>query len=224
MEPTTHGAECEAFRDDLASLAIGALTGLDRARVLAHLETCPQCTAEVEELSATADVLTSVIPGAEPPPGFADRTMELIRADQVVPLRPATRPVLRRVAAVAAMVVLLAVGTVVGAEVASSGRHAPSTAVSTTPLHSTVGARGTVMLVSTAHQGWLVMTLHHTPSSGSVTCSVTLADGSHKNLGEFDVSDGYGAWSVDLPVPASTVRTVSVVDDAGAKVAWARVN
>jgi len=80
MEPTTHDPECRALGDDLASLALGALTGLDRARVLAHLETCPHCTAEVEELSGAADALTALIPEAPPPPGFADRTMDLIRA------------------------------------------------------------------------------------------------------------------------------------------------
>ncbi len=227
MDPSTQGPECEAFRDDLASLAIGALDGLDRARVLAHLEDCPQCTVEVEELSATADVLTTLIADADPPPGFADRTMDLIRADRadrVVPLKPTGQPHFRRVAAVAAVVVLLAVGTVVGAEVASSGRHNPAAAVQTTPLHSTVGTKGTVLLVSSEQQGWLVMTLHDAPNSGEVTCSITLADGSKKELGEFDLTDGYGSWSVDLPVAASKVRTVSVVDESGAMVASARVS
>jgi hypothetical protein len=224
MEPTTRGPDCEAFRDDLAALAIGALTGLERARVLAHLEGCPPCTAEVEELAATADVLTTLIADAEPPEGFADRTMTLIRADRVVPIQPTGRPAFRRMAAVAAVVVLLAVGTVVGAEVASSGRHSPTTAVQTTSLHSTVGTKGKVLLVSSGHQGWLVMTLHDAPTSGAVTCSITLADGTRKDLGEFDLTDGYGAWSVDLPVAASTVRTVSVVDESGAMVASARVS
>jgi predicted anti-sigma-YlaC factor YlaD len=217
--PTTHDPGCEAFRDDLASLAIGALTGLDRARVLAHLEECPHCTAEVEELSATADALTTLIPDATPPEGFADHTMDRIRADRAVP----RRPVFRRMAAVAAVVVLVAVGSVVGATVASSGRHAPTTVVRTTSLHSSVGTKGTVLLVSAGHLGWLVMALHDAPMSGVVTCSITLADGSRQDVGQFDLTDGYGSWSVDLPVAASTVRTVGVVDDTGSMVASARV-
>jgi hypothetical protein len=224
MERAIRGPGCEAFRDDLAALAIGALTGLDRSRVLAHLEQCPHCAADVEELVAAADVLTTLIPDAEPPRGFADRTMERIRADRIVPLQPTTRGVVRRMAAVAAVVVLLAVGTVVGGEVASSGRHNPSTAVQSSSLHSTVGTRGTVLLVSSGHQSWLVMTLHDAPTSGVVTCSVTLADGTRRDLGGFDLTDGYGSWSVDLPVAASSVRTVSVVDDAGTMVASARVS
>ena len=219
MEPTTNNPECDAFRDDLASLAIGALTGLDRARVLDHLEGCPHCTAEVEELSATADALTTLIPDATPPEGFADRTMDLIRSEPAAP----RRPVIRRVAAVAAVIVLLAAGVGVGVAVSSHGAKAPVSAVQTAKLHSSVGTKGTVLLVSKGHGGWLVMTLHDAPTSGAVTCSITLDDGTRKDLGQFDLRYGYGSWSVELPVAAGTVRTVSVVDDTGAMVASARL-
>ena len=219
MVPTIHHPECEAFRDDLASLAIGALTGLDRARVLDHLEGCSHCTVEVEELSATADALTALIPDAIPPPGFADRTMDLIRAERAAPRRPA----LRRVATVAAVIVLLAAGVGVGVAVSSHGAHAPVSAVRQAQLHSSVGTKGTVLLVSKGHEGWLVMALHDAPTSGIVTCSITLDDGSRKDLGQFDLRYGYGSWSIELPVAAGTVRTVSVVDDTGAMVASARL-
>jgi hypothetical protein len=226
--PTTHDPGCAAFRDDLASLAIGALTGLDRARVLVHLEECAHCTTEVEELSATADALTSVVPEATPPEGFADRTMDRIRADRAVDRIRADRsvprrPAFRRTVAAAAVVVLVVVGSAVGAAVASSGRPAPTTVVRTTSLHSSVGTKGTVLLVSAGHQGWLVMALHDAPTSGLVTCTITLADGSRRDVGEFDLTNGYGSWSVDLPVAAATIRTVSVVDDTGSTVASARV-
>ena len=219
MEPTIHNPECDAYRDDLASLAIGALTGLDRARALDHLEGCPHCTAEVEELSATADALTSLIPDTTPPAGFAGRTMDLIHAERAAPRHPA----LRRLATVAAVIVLLAVGAGVGIAVSSHGTKAPVSAVRTAQLHSSVGTKGTVLLVSKGHAEWLVMALHDAPTSGVVTCSITLDDGSRKDLGQFDLRYGYGSWSVQLPVAAGTVRTVSVVDDTGAMVASARL-
>jgi hypothetical protein len=235
MEPTTHDPECRALGDDLASLALGALTGLDRARVLAHLETCPHCTAEVEELSGAADALTALIPEAPPPPGFADRTMDLIRAEGPVSRPPVSRRpvsrrmvsrrmVSRRVAAMAAVLILVALGVGVGAVVASPGTKAPAAAVRTTSLHSTVGTKGTVLLVSKGGYGWLVVDLHDSPASGVVTCSISLADGTREDLGAFALTDGRGSWSVPLPVPASSVRAVSVVDGAGAMVASARVN
>jgi hypothetical protein len=225
MEPTTHDPECRALGDDLASLALGALTGLDRARVLAHLETCPHCTAEVEELSGAADALTALIPEAPPPPGFADRTMDLIRAEGPVSRPPVSRRMVsRRVAAMAAVLILVALGVGLGVVVASPGTKAPTAAVRTTSLHSTVGTKGTVLLVSKGGYGWLVVDLRDSPASGVVTCSISLADGTREDLGAFALTDGRGSWSVPLPVPASSVRAVSVVDGAGAMVASARVN
>lgn len=122
MEPTPPTAECEGLHDDLAVLAIGALTGHDRARILSHLEGCPSCAAEMEELSAAADALATLIPEAEPDEGFSERTMAVIRAEQ--PGRQ--RPLVRRFAAVAAVVVLLAVGGGTGAVVASSLHDTPA--------------------------------------------------------------------------------------------------
>lgn len=218
MAPTILNPECDALRDDLASLAIGALTGVDRARVLLHLEGCSPCTAELEELSAAADALTSLVPEATPPAGFADRTMDLIRVERAVPRRPARR----RLATVAALILLLAAGVGMGVALSSHGTPAPASAVRTAQLHSSVGTSGTVLLVTKGHEGWLVMSLHDAPTTGTVTCSITLDDGSRKDLGQFRLRYGYGSWSVALPVAAGTVRTVSVVDGTGATVASAQ--
>ena len=219
MEPTSRGSDCDALHDDLAVLAIGALTGHDRARVLAHLEGCPPCAAELEELAATADGLTALIPEATPPEGFSDRAMAMIRAEHSAP----HRPFVRRLAAVAAVVALLALGGGVGAIVASTGHDAPATAVRSAPLHSTSGAEGTVLLVSTGQKGWLVMTLHDAPTSGTVTCTLALADGTHRAIGAFSLATGYGSWTARIPVPVSSVRWVDVVNDSGTTVASARI-
>lgn len=218
MEPT-RDPECAAVRDDLASLAIGALTGVDRARVLAHLEGCASCTADVEELAAAADALIALVPDAAPPEGFADRTVELIRAD-----RAPRRSALRRAAAVAAVAILLAVGAGVGAVASSSGTTAPASAVRTAPLRSSVGTKGTVLLVSQGHQAWLIMALHDAPVSGLVSCSITLDRGARQEVGSFGLTDGYGSWSVVLPVAASTVRSVRVADATGAMIASAQLH
>ena len=46
---------CEAYGEELAELALGVLTGRDRARVLSHVESCQRCAEELEMLSRTAD-------------------------------------------------------------------------------------------------------------------------------------------------------------------------
>jgi hypothetical protein len=219
MEATRPAAECEELHDDLAVLAIGALTGHDRARILTHLEGCPSCAAELEELSAAADALATLIPAAAPTEGFSDRTMAVIRAEQ----RGRQQPLIRRLAAVAAVVVVLAVGGGAGAVIASSGHHAPASALWTAPLHSAEGAQGTVVLVSSGQKGWLVMNLYDAPTSGTVTCTLALDDGTHRSVGEFSLTAGYGSWTTPIPVPASSVRWVNVVSATGTTVASARI-
>ena len=61
-------------------------------------------------------------------------------------------------------------------------------------------------------------------ATGTVTCSIVLHDGTRREVGRFSLADGYGSWVASLPVPASSVRTVSMVDGHGALVAAARVS
>ena len=60
---------CEEYGDELAELALGVLTGRDRARVLSHVESCPRCAEELEDLSRTADSVVQAAPEMEPPLG-----------------------------------------------------------------------------------------------------------------------------------------------------------
>ena len=54
---------CEEYGDELAELALGVLTGRERARVLSHVESCPRCAEELEILSRTADTVRAGGPG-----------------------------------------------------------------------------------------------------------------------------------------------------------------
>jgi hypothetical protein len=218
MEPVPPVDACERPRDDLAALALGALTGHDRSRVLAHLEGCPSCVAELEELSAAADSLSTLVPERDPPEGFSERTMALIRAEGGAP----RRSVLWSVGAVAAVVILLAAAVGLGAALSTHGSHAPTSAVQSSAFHSTSGAEGTALLVSKGDKSWLAMTIHDTPGVSAVTCAVAVADGTHRQVGAFTLSAGYGSWTVTLPVAASSVRWVNVSDGRGTVIASAR--
>jgi anti-sigma factor RsiW len=216
---STPSTECGRYHDDLAVLSVGALTGHDRAQVLAHLDGCPSCTAELEELTRTADSLTTLIPQVTPPDGFAERTMARIRAE-----RRDRRPSLfRRSVAVAAAVILLAVGGGVSALIDASIHHAPATAMATAPLLSRHGTEGSVVLVSSGGKGWLAMTVDDAAASGVVTCRLALTDGSHRTVGTFKISYGYGSWTAPIAVPVPSVQWVDLVDSRGGTVASARI-
>src|ERR1700728_5121269 len=82
----------EQYGDELAELALGVLTGRDRARVLSHVESCPRCAEELEILSRTADSVVRAAPEMEPPLGFEVRLFERMGLTDVAPRRRRLRP------------------------------------------------------------------------------------------------------------------------------------
>jgi hypothetical protein len=61
---------CGELSGMAAELALGALTGRQRAEALAHLSECAACLEAVERLMAVAGQLVGLLPGCDPPPGF----------------------------------------------------------------------------------------------------------------------------------------------------------
>jgi predicted anti-sigma-YlaC factor YlaD len=59
-------------------LALGALTGRQRARAIEHLERCDACRRRVGDMTGTAEQLLRLLPECEPPPGFAIRVASRI--------------------------------------------------------------------------------------------------------------------------------------------------
>src|ERR1700722_14239097 len=67
---------CAEFDDVSAELALGVLTGRERARALAHLDWCDTCRENVRQLTVTGEELVGLLPAIEPPAGFETRVME----------------------------------------------------------------------------------------------------------------------------------------------------
>ena len=67
---------CIRYADGLAELALGISMGRERALILAHVEGCSNCDAEMEQLSLAADSLLETATAIEPPLGFEVRLME----------------------------------------------------------------------------------------------------------------------------------------------------
>ena len=67
---------CAELADVATELALGVLTGRERAAALAHLDSCEACREEVRQLMATSDQLLALLPPAEPPAGFETRVLD----------------------------------------------------------------------------------------------------------------------------------------------------
>lgn len=226
---------CDAVQDDLPELALGALTGRERAVALAHVETCPDCSALLGRLSFVADRLLDIGEVVDPPVGFESRVYDRVgwakgprRRRRYLRFPGLSGPVLRAGLALASAVVVAFIGFGVGwighagspspspAALPSSSTHALTTA----QLVADGQSRGEAF-VSKGHPDWLLMSVKDAGASGPVTCTVTTANGARMTIGTFQLSSGYGVWGGSLPVSPSELRTVSVAIPDGPTVATA---
>jgi hypothetical protein len=67
---------CTELADVAAELALGVLTGRERAMAVAHLDKCDTCREDVRQLMATGEQLVELLPPAEPPAGFETRVLD----------------------------------------------------------------------------------------------------------------------------------------------------
>jgi hypothetical protein len=212
----------------LAELALGILTGRERATTLAHVEQCPRCAEELELLSRAADAVVQVAPEREPPVGFEVRLFERMGVSE--PRTGRTMPA-RWILAAAAAVVALGVGLGIGLS-GSSAPPGPTTAlgrshegvlVSSAQLREQGKKVGRVYTYG-GSTPWMFMMLADSSVSGHVTCEVITTDGVLHKVGTFTAKKGYGAWGAALPVAPQDVQTAEVVSTDGAVLATATLH
>jgi len=81
---------CAGLAEVATELALGVLTGRERAQAIAHLEQCDTCREDVRQLMATSDGLLALLPETEPPAGFETRVLD--RMGLSVPAPSALEP------------------------------------------------------------------------------------------------------------------------------------
>jgi anti-sigma factor RsiW len=218
---------CPSYADQLPELALGVLTGRDRSRLLAHVDTCPNCADELERLARTADMVVQVAPEADPPLGFEVRLFERMGV-----ARPRRRHFNRHVprwmpVAAAAAVIALGLGLGLG-----FGFSTPSTSPtgsaqhgrSASPMVSAAlvgGANQTVghVVVFGGARPWMSMVLSDSAVQGWVTCVVVTDSGKRHTVGTFDAAEGYGTWGAALHIDPSRLRRAEVLDSHGSVIA-----
>jgi len=214
-----NGMNCAEFGDVAAELALGVLTGRERADALAHLDHCDACREHVRQLTATGEQLLGLLPAVEPPPGFESRVMERLGFAE-----PAQRPVrhrherargragtkrtfgiirggtgpsrpARRVLAAAAVVVAVFVSALGGWGLHAATSPSPKPALSTAALLSADHENAGEVFLFNGSPRWMYMSVDLDNSgNGTVTCQLISADGQVTNVGSFRLSDGYGSW------------------------------
>jgi hypothetical protein len=103
--------DCEVLRQLAPELALGGLTGPERAAALDHLARCSECQPYVEELSSVADRLLLLAPEDEPSAGLETRVLS--RINELQPPVRRRRPWLVGLASAAAILVGVSGGALV---------------------------------------------------------------------------------------------------------------
>lgn len=216
MPPPEAVPECDAVADELASIAVGSLNGRNRTRSLAHVEECPSCAADLAALSAAAESLLALVPEVDPPAEFSRRVTARFAAEPVSGVRHHRRRFTLPVVAAA----IIGAGVVLGSWLSTPG---PSGApgVLTAVLRSATGADGSVT-ISAAPESWAIINISGVVEASPVTCELTLADGSRLVIGRYDLHAGYGSWAAPVADGGRPVRSVAILNAAGAVVASAR--
>lgn len=226
-DPTFRAIGCDDFDASVAELALEILDPAERDALLAHVDTCDRCAAELLQMAAAADRLTLLAPECEPPVGFEQRVLEGL------PTQPAKRPRPVRPVHVwqlaAAAVVLFVVGVAIGT--AAERRTGEPTASPVPKLRY-----GDLVSTSGTEHGFVSMVAGDDPTRdvvltmglgnldpGIYHCVVHLADGSTTEVAAWPLSEGgYDMWAVPVKVGIDDVRAVSVIDDDDTTVAGAQ--
>ena len=207
--------------DVAAELALGALTGRERAEATAHLEICPACRAHVLDLTRTATQLLVLLPEDQPPAGFAARTIQ--RLPHAARHRTTPRPRDKFPAVAAAIIaVTCAMAGFALHVMPMQPRHAASPpalypASLTTARHQSIG---TVFLHG-GSQPWLYMTVDTGPGNSTVICQLNERDGQIITVGSFQLASGYGSWGSPEPDQAAGITSVRLKNLDGTIVATA---
>jgi hypothetical protein len=218
---------CEAYANELAELALGVLTGRDRARVLSHVESCQRCADELELLSRVADTVVQAAPEMDPPLGFEVRLFEQMGVTDVRRRHRRFRPSRWVPAVVGVAAAALALG--LGLSLTSSSTPPSVTAQPGHPQHVETSALmasgqtvGHVTIVG-GNKPWMSMMLADDANvHGKVDCVVVTKNGVTHHVGTFQADDGYGAWIAPLHgVDPAQVRTAQVVSPSGTVIATA---
>jgi hypothetical protein len=221
--------DCAVFQDAAAELALGILTGPDRAAALKHMERCASCQAEVGSLAAAADRLLDLVPPRGAPDGFESRMAAAFR--QSVPGQAGRchrgKAACRRLAgwwrraglAAAAAAAAGALGF--GLHQIGAPQEPAYSGAELAALRTPAGARTGEVVVTGVPQPLLVMLVNPGTAPGWYHCYLRTSGGRQAFAGAFHVGRDGGAWVSRLPMPPRDLTGARLVGPGGTEIASA---
>jgi hypothetical protein len=207
---------CAELQDLAAELALGTVSGAERAAALDHLAGCPGCRALVDQLARAADTMLLLAPVAEPPPGFESKV--LARMGVAAPRAPRAHrpPRLRRALVGVAAVALVAALSAAGAAWLGDDADRP-TELRTALISDDKGVWTCRAVVYGRDPTWLVVSLDRTDGLNASFSVEAVAAGNQVPVpvGRFTIQDGHGSMASTVELPAEDLESVRVLDGNG---------
>jgi len=203
---------CTSVRERAPDLALGALTGPERAEVVAHLDGCPSCQALVGEYASVADSLLDLVPEAQPPTELA--------APVLAAMQPARhrRRRHRVVALAAAAIIAICAATGLTVTLASGGGGGKSSSAAPMLRSTPMIGSGNVTVgrvVSTRDRPpKLAVSVDYWVPDGHYQLAALDGNGESEPVGVLQVSGGRGTWTGHATAAGHPVA-VQLVDHAG---------
>jgi Putative zinc-finger len=202
---------CAAVVDLLPDLALGILSGTERADVLAHLDRCSSCREMTSGFAATVDALPVLLGEEEPPPGFEARTLERLRAERD---RIPRRSTLYRVLAVAALVAAVMIVSIAAVRIVDA-RTSTETTAGMTFAHMVGHSKGPAghAVLRSGDERYLWLDVDYGVRSATYRLETIDAQDRVTVAGAVAVAGGHGSWGGEIHGPQPAV--VRLVGDDG---------
>ena len=184
-----NGMSCRDFDDVAAELALGVLTGRERAEAVAHLDECDSCREHIRQLSLTGEEMLGLLPSREPTEGFESRVMERLGVTTQSTRTRSTQP--------ASGLAKAADGNGDGAGHQADGPKNPAKRPNWTKRMLTTAAVA-LAVVACGVGGWGLRGATG-PASGGSTAEgplreATLLTAAHQKAGQIYIYDGNPRW------------------------------
>jgi Putative zinc-finger len=214
----TNSPKCTDIRLLLPELALGTLTGHDRAQALEHLGGCADCRRELQSLSEVADEMLMLAPSAEPPMGFESRVLERVGATRRARMRGSRRVALVAAALLAALIGGAAVYAAGAADRELAGSYRATLAVAdgeyfaARPLEKAGGAEAGHVFGYQGSPSWVFCVVRAGREDATYDIEITALGGDTWSAGDMQVEGGRGTWAQPLGVDLHDVQRLRLVD------------
>jgi Putative zinc-finger len=222
-----NGIDCTEFTDLAPELALGILSGNERAVALGHLGSCAACREQLDHLAGVADHLLLLSPSKEPPIGFESRVLARLQSEGAAPAPPRRRrwaPTRRLLAIAAAAAILLGgvTGGLIGANQGSTRKQA--TVVSKVVWAGKSTCQMVVLAPIEKGGPTVVMIRMHEVGSdddGPYPVFVEPVTGDESvQVGSVIVHNGVGMRGFPVPGPVGKIKAIVVQDSSSPKVLY----